>query len=445
MKKITALLVLFFLSFTNIYAHSGRTDANWCHKDSSTWEIHCHSLWTESSSSSSYSTPSYSTSSSVSNNYSDSYILSKLKEWKRCWNLAQEEMNSCFNFVKNNTSVYTETEIKEEIKSNRSCNKFIDFPDDLTSCNSLYQDYLNEIQTTKSSVLKSNNTVKNVITEEVSKPVNKNSALYKKVGKLHSKNPKSVEKLWIQLSALLKKTSKSNKKYSLILELDSMIKDIQANSTQNTSDTYTVTSVTDWDTITIDYNGEKTKIRMIWIDTPESFETRFWYVECYGKEASDYLKSILEGKKVTIEKDTKSWEKDKYWRMLAYVFLDWVNINEKLISEWYAWEYTYNNIMYKYRDNFISAQSNADINDSGLWNENTCNWERKAIVSDDTDAVIESITWSTNSIINWFSCEVKKTYCKDMSSWDEAQFYLNQCSLTRLDSDGDGNACESLK
>jgi hypothetical protein len=37
-----------------------------------------------------------------------------------------------------------------------------------------------------------------------------------------------------------------------------------------------------------------------------------------------------------------------------------------------------------------------------------------------------------------------KHYCKEMSSCEEALFYLTECGLTRLDRDGDGVPCESL-
>jgi hypothetical protein len=37
-----------------------------------------------------------------------------------------------------------------------------------------------------------------------------------------------------------------------------------------------------------------------------------------------------------------------------------------------------------------------------------------------------------------------KRYCNEMASCQEARFYLTQCGLTRLDSDGDGVPCESL-
>ena len=40
------------------------------------------------------------------------------------------------------------------------------------------------------------------------------------------------------------------------------------------------------------------------------------------------------------------------------------------------------------------------------------------------------------------SCGTKR-YCKQMTSCEEAQFYLHQCGVLRLDKDGDGVACET--
>ena len=37
-----------------------------------------------------------------------------------------------------------------------------------------------------------------------------------------------------------------------------------------------------------------------------------------------------------------------------------------------------------------------------------------------------------------------KRYCKEMTSCEEAKFYLTQCGLPRLDGDGDGVPCEKL-
>jgi cold shock CspA family protein len=41
-----------------------------------------------------------------------------------------------------------------------------------------------------------------------------------------------------------------------------------------------------------------------------------------------------------------------------------------------------------------------------------------------------------------FQCEPKKTYCREMSSCDEAYFHQNQCGGTKMDGDGDGIPCE---
>ena len=57
---------------------------------------------------------------------------------------------------------------------------------------------------------------------------------------------------------------------------------------------YKIVKVIDWDTIKIfDENWEKESVRMIWIDTPESYKTRFWYKECFWDEASNYLKKVI--------------------------------------------------------------------------------------------------------------------------------------------------------
>lgn len=37
-----------------------------------------------------------------------------------------------------------------------------------------------------------------------------------------------------------------------------------------------------------------------------------------------------------------------------------------------------------------------------------------------------------------------KTYCKEMSSCEEAKYFLNSCNLIRLDGDSDGVPCESI-
>ena len=47
---------------------------------------------------------------------------------------------------------------------------------------------------------------------------------------------------------------------------------------------------------------------------------------------------------------------------------------------------------------------------------------------------------SSNSV---YTCGAKR-YCKQMTSCEEAKYYLNQCGLDKLDKDGDGSPCENV-
>lgn len=97
---------------------------------------------------------------------------------------------------------------------------------------------------------------------------------------------------------------------------------------------YKVDRVVDGDTIIVDISGQRTRIRMIGIDTPESVAPQDWRNTKEGKEASEFTKSLIEGKKVYIEFDVE--ERDKYGRLLAYVYMGEEMINEILLEKGYA-------------------------------------------------------------------------------------------------------------
>ena len=127
---------------------------------------------------------------------------------------------------------------------------------------------------------------------------------------------------------------------------------------------FKVVSVVDGDTIEIDYNGSLEKVRLIGIDAPESHE-------CFSKEATNKLKSLIEGKEVRLEFDPTQGERDRYGRLLLYVWQGDVFVNETMIEEGYAYEYTYN-LPYKYQGSFMSAERDARKNKRGLWGD-ICN------------------------------------------------------------------------
>lgn len=128
------------------------------------------------------------------------------------------------------------------------------------------------------------------------------------------------------------------------------------------SQAYQVTKVVDGDTIKVLINGEEETIRVIGIDTPELKGD-----ECYAQKAKDKVQELLSNSQVTLETDPTQGQRDRYERLLRYVFLeDGRNLSEVLISEGYGYEYTYNKD-YKYKDDFVKAEEDAKFANLGLW------------------------------------------------------------------------------
>jgi len=139
----------------------------------------------------------------------------------------------------------------------------------------------------------------------------------------------------------------------------------------NTTEKGIVMRVVDGDTFVIRLeNNEIFKVRLIGVNAPESVDPRR-KVQCYGKEASEYLRSRIENKEVELVRDTSQRNRDKYDRLLRHVFIDSVNIGQQLIEQGFAYEYMYS-IPYAHKTEFENAQKNAQKNGSGLWKKNVC-------------------------------------------------------------------------
>jgi len=140
-------------------------------------------------------------------------------------------------------------------------------------------------------------------------------------------------------------------------------------------ETATVLRVIDGDTIKVLIDNKEDTVRLIGIDAPETTDSRE-SIQCFGKEASNKAKEMLDGKTVTLESDSTQGERDKYGRLLRYVFVDDLNFNKLMISEGFAHEYTYQSNPYKYQLEFKSAQKLARENKVGLWSDVVkCNYE----------------------------------------------------------------------
>jgi micrococcal nuclease len=135
-----------------------------------------------------------------------------------------------------------------------------------------------------------------------------------------------------------------------------------------------VTDVVDGDTVDVDLGGEEVRLRLIGINTPESVDPRR-PVECYGREASDKAKELLSGQTVYLEPDPSQDERDRYGRLLRFVWLeDGRMFNLEMVAQGYAYEYTYES-KYKYQAEFRAAQAGAEANELGLWSSETCGGE----------------------------------------------------------------------
>jgi micrococcal nuclease len=111
----------------------------------------------------------------------------------------------------------------------------------------------------------------------------------------------------------------------------------------------TVLRIIDGDTLKINYHGRNESIRLIGINTPERNEEK-------GKQATTFVKSFLRpGSKIEIEFDFQ--KRDRYGRLLGYVYVDGEMLNEELIEAGYANVMTVlPNVKYQWRFLFKKAK-----------------------------------------------------------------------------------------
>lgn len=133
-----------------------------------------------------------------------------------------------------------------------------------------------------------------------------------------------------------------------------------------------VERVVDGDTVRASVDGKSESIRVIGINSPES-TTR---TECFGSAASKKAKEFLEGKWIQLEKDTSQSDRDKYGRLLRYVWFDsGTDFGRRMIEEGYAYEYTYD-IPYSKQAEYRETQKYAEKRSHGLWSAGTCDGKR---------------------------------------------------------------------
>lgn len=122
----------------------------------------------------------------------------------------------------------------------------------------------------------------------------------------------------------------------------------------------TVTRVIDGDTIELS-SGQR--VRYIGIDTPESVDPRT-AVQCFGVEASSANRTLVQGKNIRLEKDVS--ETDRYGRLLRYIWVGDILVNDYLVRQGFARSSSYPPDI-KYQEQFRQAEAEAQAGNRGMW------------------------------------------------------------------------------
>jgi endonuclease YncB( thermonuclease family) len=190
-----------------------------------------------------------------------------------------------------------------------------------------------------------------------------------------------------------------------------------------------VVAIADGDTFTLlTSNKQQIKVRMAQIDTPEKNQP-------FGAKSRQVLSDLIFSKEVLVVQQ----DIDRYGRLVGQVYVGDIDVNRKMVQEGMAWVYR----QYLNDESLLEIEKEARENTRGLWSlpstEQVPPWEWRRGIKNNS----KPETGEQKQVPQKFTCGTKR-YCKEMVSCEEAEFYLNECGLTRLDGDKDGIPCESL-
>lgn len=130
---------------------------------------------------------------------------------------------------------------------------------------------------------------------------------------------------------------------------------------------YRVVKFDDGDTIAVDMNGKTETIRFIGVDTPETHDPRK-VVQCFGQAAAAFTKQLIGTNNVRLDSDPLSTNRDRYNRLLRYVYLpDGRLVNIEIINQGYGFAYL--GFPFTKSDEFKASQAAARAANRGLWHD----------------------------------------------------------------------------
>ena len=201
-----------------------------------------------------------------------------------------------------------------------------------------------------------------------------------------------------------------------------------------------VVGVSDGDTLTLlvpdGTSFKQVKVRLGEIDTPESRQP-------YGERAKQTLSDLAFNQQArVVVQDT-----DRYGRTVGRVYVGAVDVNAEMVKRGAAWAYR----QYLKDQSLLTLEAEAKAAQRGLWGlpeAQRCppwDWRKKACPTSAAAPAPAAPAASAPpaAASGGFTCAGKR-YCREMTSCEEAKFYLTQCGVRSLDGNHDGVPCETL-
>ena len=199
-----------------------------------------------------------------------------------------------------------------------------------------------------------------------------------------------------------------------------------------------VVAISDGDTLTLlvpdGASFKQVKVRLGEIDTPESRQP-------YGNRARQALSDLAFNQQArVVVQDT-----DRYGRTVGRVFVGGVDVNAEMIRQGAAWVYR----QYLKDQSLLALEQQAKAAKRGVWGlpeTERCppwDWRRGTCNAAPAPAAPAASAPAAAAASSGFTCAGKR-YCREMTSCEEAKFYLTQCGVRSLDGNHDGVPCETL-
>lgn len=191
-----------------------------------------------------------------------------------------------------------------------------------------------------------------------------------------------------------------------------------------------VVAITDGDTLRVLLQpSQQVIVRLLEIDAPEDGQP-------WSARSKQALSALVFGQDVEL----RTSGKDQYGRLLARIYVSGTDVNAEMVRQGHAWAYR----EYLTDKSLLAIEETARSAKRGLWNLPASEtvppwtWRRGVRLPYSTGSVPSPAPGGSQPF-----CGAKR-YCREMTSCDEARYYLNVCRVRTLDGDNDGVPCENL-